>query len=344
MLARVLEIEREEFLGRLSYQRGAEFRGYRNGSAPERTVGTGMGAVAIRQPRVSDVPADAAPFASEIVGRDERRSETQARLLARLYLEGLASGDFEPVFRELVGGTAALSPSSILRLKQEWADEYQLWRCRPLTERCVYLFADGLYLRAGLEGEKTAVLIVIGVTADGRKELLAMEEGYRESTVSWATVLRGLRDRGLQEAPLLAIGDGALGLWAGLDQVFPSTRHQRCWNHRLLNVLDKLPRRLHSETSKQLHALYTAPTRVECTRLRASCVSGCGCKVKLMPPPAWSATGRTSSPSTTSPRSIGRTCVPATRSRASSPGFGCAPTPPSPCGYARTRSTWSSSW
>ena len=269
MLARALEIEREEFLGRLSYERGAEFRGYRNGYAPQRTIGTGMGAVALRQPRVSDVPAGVEPFASEIVSRYERRSATQARLLARLYLEGLASGDFEPVFRELVGSTAALSPSSILRLKQEWADEYQLWRCRPFTERYVYLFADGLYLKAGLEGEKTAVLIVIGVTADGRKELLAVEEGYRESTASWTGVLRGLRDRGLQEAPLLAVGDGALGLWAALDQVFPSTRHQRCWNHRTLNVLDKLPRRLHAETRKALHELYAAPTRAECSRLRA---------------------------------------------------------------------------
>jgi transposase-like protein len=269
MLARALEIEREEFLGGVHYQRGAELRGYRNGYAPERTVGTGMGAVAIRQPQVSDVPTSAEPFASEIVGRYERRSETQARLLARLYLEGLASGDFEPVFRELVGATAGLSPHSILRLKQEWADEYQLWRCRPFTERYVYVFADGLYLNAGLEAEKTAMLIVIGVTADGRKDLLAMEEGYRESTASWAGVLRGLRDRGLLEAPLLAVADGALGLWAALDQVFPSTRHQRCWNHRALNVIDKLPRRLHAEARKQLHTLYAAPTRAECSQLRA---------------------------------------------------------------------------
>jgi transposase-like protein len=119
----------------------------------------------------------------------------------------------------------------ILRLKQEWEDEYRLWRGRPLTERYVYVFADGLYLKAGLEKEKTAMLIVIGVRADGHKELLAMEEGYRESTASWAQVLRGLRDRGLVESPVLAVGDGALGLWAALDDVYPSTRHQRCWNH-----------------------------------------------------------------------------------------------------------------
>jgi putative transposase len=143
-----------------------------------------MGAVEIRQPRVSDVPEGTEPFRSEIVSRWERRSRTQGRLLARLYLEGLASGDFEPVFRALVGATEGLSPNTILRLKQEWEDEYRLWRGRPLSERYVYVFADGLYLKAGQEREKTAVLVVIGVRADGQKELLAMEEGYRESTVS----------------------------------------------------------------------------------------------------------------------------------------------------------------
>jgi transposase-like protein len=269
LLQQALSAEIDEFLGRLRHQRAEEFRGYRNGHLPARTIGTGMGAVEVRQPRVSDVPAGAEPFRSEIVGRYERRSRTQARLLARLYLEGLATGDFEPVFRALVGETAALSASSILRLKQEWEDEYRLWRGRPITERYVYIFADGLYLKAGLEKEKTAVLVVLGVTADGRKELLAMEEGYRESTASWSEVLRGLRDRGLAEAPLVAVGDGALGLWAALDQVFPSTRHQRCWNHRSLNVLDKLPRRLHAEARKQLHTIYEAPTRAECARRRA---------------------------------------------------------------------------
>jgi len=269
LLQQALSAEIDEFLGRLRYERRTEFRGYRNGYLPARSIGTGMGAVEIRQPRVSDVPEGSKPFQSEIVGRYNRRSRTQARLLARLYLEGLATGDFEPVFRALVGETAALSPASILRLKQEWEDEYRLWRSRPITERYVYLFADGLYLKAGLEKEKTAVLVVLGVTADGRKELLAMDEGYRESTASWSEVLRGLRDRGLAEAPLVAVGDGALGLWAALDQVFPSTRHQRCWNHRSLNVLDKLPRRLHAEARQQLHTIYEAPTRAECARRRA---------------------------------------------------------------------------
>jgi hypothetical protein len=193
-----------------------------------------MGAVEVSLPRVSDVPKEVSPdgFQSEIVASYQRRSRTQARLMVRLYLEGLASGDFEPIFRALVGETAALSASSIVRLKEEWQQEYETWKKRPLRGRYVYLFADGLYLKAGGEQDKTAVLVVLGVDEQGHKELLAMEEGYRESTLAWSETLRSLKARGLQEAPLLAVGDGALGLWAALEDVFPTTRHQRCWNHR----------------------------------------------------------------------------------------------------------------
>jgi transposase-like protein len=232
LLQAALEAEVDELLGRPRYVRSDEFRGYRNGHLPQRTIGVGMGALAVRVPRVRDLPQEVAPggFKSAIVRRYERRSQTQARLLCRLYLEGLSSGDFEPVFRALVGSTAALSPNSILRLKQEWAQEYQLWRARPLAGRYAYLFADGVYLKAGLEHENTVLLVVIGVGSDGRKGLLAIEEGYRESRESWAGVLRSLRERGMTEPPLLAVGDGALGLWAALAQLFPETRHQRCWN------------------------------------------------------------------------------------------------------------------
>jgi putative transposase len=270
MLQAVLEEEVDEFLGRRRYQRTDEHRGYRNGHLPKRTIGVGMGAVEVRLPRVSDVPQEVSPsgFQSEIVARYQRRSRTQARLMVRLYLEGLASGDFEPVFRALVGDTAALSPNSIVRLKEEWKQEYETWKKRPLRGRYVYLFADGLYLKAGGERDKTAVLVVLGVDEQGHKELLAMEEGYRESTTAWAETLRSLKERGLQEAPLLAIGDGALGLWAALDEVFPTTRHQRCWNHRALNVLDKLPKRLHPDVRKKLRGLAEAPSRQECERRR----------------------------------------------------------------------------
>jgi putative transposase len=272
MLQDALEAEVDDFLGRRRYQRTDENRGYRNGHLPERTIGVGMGAVEVSLPRVSDVPAEVSPdgFHSEIVSRYQRRSRTQARLMVRLYLEGLASGDFEPVFRALVGETAALSPSSILKLKADWQHEYEAWKKRPLRGRYVYLYADGLYLKAGAEQDKSALLIVLGVDEHGHKELLAMEQGHRESTTSWSEVLRSLKERGLEEAPLLAIGDGALGLWAALDEVFPATRHQRCWNHRVLNVLDKLPKRLHPEVRKKLRALAEAPTRQECERRRGT--------------------------------------------------------------------------
>jgi len=223
MLQAMLDAEVDYFLGRTRYERIGEFRGCRNGHLPTRTVGVGMGGVEVRMPRVSDVPDASGSFTSNVVQRYERRSKTQQRLLARLYLEGLASRDFEPVFRALVGETAALSLSSILRLKEEWEMEYRTWHERLLTERYVYIWADGVYLKAGLEREKTALLVVIGARADGMKEILALDEVYRESTESWLGALRRLRHRGLTDPPSVAVGDGALGLWNALDQVFPTT-------------------------------------------------------------------------------------------------------------------------
>jgi len=189
-------------------------------------------------------------------------------LFARLYLEGLATGDFEPVFRELVGETTALSANAIVRLKECWGEEYEAWRRRPLwNHRYAYIWADGIYLGAGLEKEKTALLCILGAREDGEKELVAMEPGYRESTESWAEVVRDLRDRGLQ-APLLAIGDGVLGLWAALDEVFPTTEHQRCWNHRVLNVQAKLPKRLQAEARQRIREMAYAETQEACEELR----------------------------------------------------------------------------
>ena len=185
-----------------------------------------------------------------------------------LYLEGLATGDFEPVFRELVGETTALSPNAIVRLKERWEKEYEAWRKRPLWEhQYAYTWEDGVYLGAGLEKEKTAILCVVGAREDGEKELLGMEPGYRESKESWGEMLRDLRNRGL-EAPLTATGDGALGLWAALDEVYPTTEHQRCWNHRTTNVQAKLPKRFQAEARRRLREMYEAPTQKECEELR----------------------------------------------------------------------------
>jgi len=270
MLVAALEEEVNGFLGRLRYERGKGFRGYRNGYHPPREITVGLGPVEVQVPRVAKVPREVAPqgFQSQIVKRYQRASETTRRLFARLYLEGLATGDFEPVFRELVGETTALSPNAIVRLKERWEKEYEAWRRRPLWEhRYAYVWADGVYLGAGLEKEKTALLCVVGARENGEKELLGMEPGYRESKESWGEMLRDLRNRGL-EAPMAAIGDGVLGLWAALDEVYPTTEHQRCWNHRITNVQAKLPKRQQAEARRRLREMAEAPTQKVCEELR----------------------------------------------------------------------------
>jgi putative transposase len=267
LLADALAAEVDAYLERPRYAPGGHATGYRNGHGREREVGIGTWSVPVRPPRVSDLPAGSEPFTSAILPRRRYLSmETQA-LFARLYLEGLSSGDFEPAFRELLGERATLSASTVIRLKERWAAEYAAWRTRPLEHAYAYIWADGIYLGAGLEPETSCLLVVIGARQDGRKELLAMGLGYRESTESWAGVLRDLRERGMR-APLLAVGDGALGLWAALREVFPTTAHQRCWNHKAMNVLDRLPKRLQAETRRRLQGIWGAPTRAEATEGR----------------------------------------------------------------------------
>ena len=267
LLEHALRAEVDDHLGRVHYERGPAFSGYRNGYARPREIGIGTWSVGVRAPRVRDTPPGAPPFESAILPKRRYLSLSTQRLFARLYLEGLSSGDFEPAFRELLGERAPLSASTIIRLKAIWEAEYETWRGRPITDRYAYIWADGIYLGAGLEAESSCLLVVIGARADGAKELLALELGYRESTESWATVLRSLREGGLA-APLVAVGDGALGLWAALRAVYPTTRHQRCWNHRAMNLADKLPKRLQAEFRDRFRALYLAPTRVACEAAR----------------------------------------------------------------------------
>lgn len=270
MLVVALEEEVSAFLGRNRYERKKGLKGYRNGYQRAREVTVGLSPVEVRVPRVANVPDGISPshFESQIVRRYERTSRTTQKLFARLYLEGLATGDFEPVFRELVGESTALSANTVVRLKEHWGEEYEAFRHRRLSgHRYAYVWADGIYLGAGTEKDKTALLCVLGAREDGVKELLAMELGYRESTESWADVLRDLRDRELTP-PLVAVGDGALGLWAALDEVFPTTEHQRCWNHRALNIQAKLPKHMHAEVRRRLKEMTEAQTQSECEQLR----------------------------------------------------------------------------
>ena len=248
MLREVLEVEVEEFLGRKRHERSStgsgrdskEFRGYRNGYGQERRVTVGSGSLPIRAPRVRET---AERFASQVLRSYERRSDRIKELIPELYVQGLATGDFEPALRGLLGEGANLSPATVTRLKAQWEEEYEQWRKRSLEEhRYAYLWCDGVYPKAGLREDKTAFLVVLAANENGVKELLALVEGYRESTESWAEVLRDLKARGLAD-PKLFCGDGALGLWSALDEVYPQAGRQRCWVHKMRNVLTHFPQR-----------------------------------------------------------------------------------------------------
>src|SRR3954462_12107755 len=241
MIATALEAEVAEYVGRFAGEVDQDGRRLvvRNGLARERKVTVGSGTVAVRAPRVNDKRVDAATgerekFSSKILPAYARRSPKVTEVLAILYLHGLSTGDFEPALRDLLGEDASgLSATSISRLTKAWQAEHEQFRTRSLRfHRYAYLFCDGVHVSVRLgEDDRLCLLVVIGVREDGVKELLAVEAGYRESAESWASVMRDLRDRGLDE-PKLVIGDGALGTWAALRDVFPGARRQACWVHR----------------------------------------------------------------------------------------------------------------
>jgi len=233
----------------------------RNGKAKERTVTLGAGAVKIQAPRVHDRRPEHR-FTSRILPPYMRRSPRLEEALPVLYLRGLSTGDFSQALPVLLGPEAAgLSPTTISRLTQVWQEEYKAWRKRSLVGKdFVYVWADGVHFQVRLEADRLACLVLIGVLPDGSKEVIALEDGYRESEESWASLLRDLKRRGMP-APVLAVGDGALGFWAALREVYPETREQRCWVHKIANVLDKLPKRLQPRAKMMLHEIMRAPGR-----------------------------------------------------------------------------------
>lgn len=266
MLQAALEQEMSEYLARTRHQRSepaAEFRGYRNGQSPERTITVGSGTIKLKTPRVSDVPEGQEPFASKIVKPYQRRSVSLQQVFPQLFIEGLATRDFEPALRTLMGAEAALSPSTISRLNAGFKSEYEEWSKSSLASLpIVYVWVDGIYLKAGIADERACLLVVIGADVSGKKHLLAIAEGYRESKESWLEVLRQLKARGMNE-PALAVGDGGLGFWAAAGEVWRQTKQQRCWVHKMRNVLDKLPHKERAEAAKSLRAIYVSRTREE---------------------------------------------------------------------------------
>jgi len=216
----------------------------------------------IRAPRVND-RREGHRFSSYILPKYARRSPKVGDVLPVLYLRGLSTGDFVPALAQFFGSDAGLSAPSIGRLLETWGDEYTAFESRDLSENdYVYVWADGVHFRIRLEEDRLCCLVVIGVKADGTKELLACSDGYRESTESWADVLRDLNKRGMT-APMVAVGDGALGFWSALGDVFPETAEQRCWVHKTANILDVLPKRLHRQAKAAIHEIYLAETRAD---------------------------------------------------------------------------------
>lgn len=270
LLAQAVEAEVAEFLAKhadLKTQEGCQ-RVVRHGHLPEREIMTGIGPVAVRQPRVRDRGAAAADaerirFTSAILPPYARRTRSLDVLLPILYLRGIATGDFQEALGALLGKDApGLSASTISRLKEAWSDEHALWQRRDLSaRRYVYVWADGIYLQARLEDEKQCILVAVGATPEGKKELIGFTDGARESAQDWRELLLGLKSRGLTMAPKIAVADGALGFWKALGEVWPTCAEQRCWVHKTANVLNKLPKSQQPKAKRSLQGIWMAATR-----------------------------------------------------------------------------------
>ena len=272
MLAMAIENEVVEYIAEHENQRDA--CGYRlvvrNGWLPARTIQTGVGPVEVEQPRVNDKRIDEngqrIHFSSNILPPYLRRTKSIDELIPWLYLKGISTGDFTEALQALLGPQApGLSATNIVRLKESWQQEWADWSKRSLEGKYyVYLWADGVHFNIRLEdpgNDKQCILVLMGATSDGRKELIAIAEGYRESAQSWRELLLDVKNRGLSQAAKLATGDGALGFWAALREIYPATQEQRCWVHKTANVLNKLPKSLHPKAKSMLHDIWMAETR-----------------------------------------------------------------------------------
>ena len=281
LLAQAVEAEVADFLGRhadLKTEDGHR-RVVRHGHLPEREVMTGIGPVAVRQPRVRDRKAGAEDparirFSPAILPPYARRSKSLEMLIPILYLKGVSTGDFEEALAALLGKDApGLSASTIARLKEVWVDEHKHWNERDLSaKRYVYVWADGIHLQARLEDDAQCILVIIGATPEGKKELIGFSDGTRESAHEWRTLLLDLKRRGLAIAPELAVADGALGFWKALGEVWPKTLEQRCWVHKTANVLNRLPKSQHTKAKRALQEIWMAETKTDADAAFDACI------------------------------------------------------------------------
>jgi len=272
MLQEALEAEVVEYLQR--HRKYVDDGGHRlvirNGYLPERDLVTGVGPVRLKQPRVRDKRAGQ-KFTSKILPPFLRRAPSVDALIPILYLKGVSTGDFSEALAAILGPTAAgLSPTNVVRLKEGWKKDYQDWSKRDLSKKkYVYWWADGIYFNVRLDKDRPCMLVLMGALENGQKELIAILDGHRESKTSWLTLLRGLKRQGIRVAPKLAIGDGALGFWAALEEAFPGVAEQRCWVHKTANILDKLPKRVQPDAKKLIHEMYLAATRADARKAYA---------------------------------------------------------------------------
>lgn len=262
IIRQAVEAELKAFLEQHATEHEGRRALVRNGYQPERDVLTGIGAVKVRVPKTRDRAGEGRCFRSELLPPYLKKAKRLEAVLPWLYLKGVSTNDFDEALTALFGESVkGLSPATIGRLKHSWEAEYAEWREKDWRgHELVYLWADGIYTNVRSD-QRRCLLVLIGCDARGQKHFLAIEEGFRESTESWKALLLSLRDRGIKVPPKLAVGDGAMGFWAALAEVFPTTRSQRCWVHKTVNVLDKLPKTQHSEAKSALHAIWQADSR-----------------------------------------------------------------------------------
>lgn len=269
MLQLALENEVNEYIKAHSDDKDAQGRQVvvKNGYHPERSIITGLGPIQIKQSRIDDRKlsnyGDTERFSSKILPKYLRRIPSIDNLIPALYLKGISTNDFPTALSAILGeGVKGLSSTNIVRLKQFWEEEYREWSKRDLSgKEYVYFWVDGIYFNVRLDDERSCILIIMGADTEGNKELIAVQDGYRESKAAWKEILLDLKKRGLRVDPKLAIGDGALGFWSALDEVFPTTKRQRCWVHKTANILDKLPKSMQSKSKSMIHDMYMAETK-----------------------------------------------------------------------------------
>lgn len=269
MLQAAIENEVAEYLER--YRDVTDDKGHRlavrNGYLPERSILSGVGPLWIKQPRVDDRKLrqrkEGAAFTTRILPRYLRRLPSINNLIPALYLKGISTGDFPQALSAILGSSIkGLSATNIVRLKAMWEEDYRQWSRRDLSDKeYVYFWADGIYFNVRLDDERTCILVIMGADQEGNKELVAVTDGYRESTISWKESLLDLKRRGLQRGPRLSIADGGLGYWAAIDEIFPESQEQRCWVHKTANILDKLPKSMQSKAKAHIHDMYRAESK-----------------------------------------------------------------------------------